>query len=231
LTPQGIFIAGTDTGVGKTAVAAGLAAWLRERGVDVGVMKPIATGGAPSPDALLLKSAAHTDDPLDLVNPVCLTEPLAPSVAAEIDGVEIDLPAVRRAHDELTRRHDVLVVEGIGGWLVPIREGVTSADFAVELGWPVLVVARPGLGTLNHTLLTLEAIRRRDLPVLGVVINGFDDATATTADRTNPDQIERFGHTAVLAVVPHDRTVDVDAGRLGGIAQHLAGVAGALGVE
>ena len=218
----GIFIAGTDTEVGKTAVAAGLAAALRSRGVDVGVMKPIASGGAPSPDALMLKAAAQVDDDLSLINPVCLTEPLAPSVAAEIDGVEIDLAAIWRAHDELKRRHDFMIVEGIGGWLVPVCEGVTAADVAVELGWPVLVVARPGLGTLNHTLLTLEAIRRRGLEVVGVVVNRFNDATATTAERTNPGQIECYGHTTVLAVVPEDDEVIL---RPGGLAKYLGAVA------
>ena len=220
---RGVFITGTDTGVGKTAIAAGLATALRGRGLNVGVMKPIATGGAPSPDALALKAAAATDDDLALINPVCLTEPLAPSVAAQIDGVEIDLSAIWEAHEELKQRHEVLIVEGVGGWLVPLGDGATTADLAVQLGWPVLVVARPGLGTINHTLLTLDAIRRRELPVLGVVINRFDDAVATTADRTNPDQIEQSGHVKVLAIVP-----DLTAADPAAVARHLGPVADAL---
>ena len=223
---RGVFVAGTDTEVGKTAIAAALAAALRGRGVDVGVMKPIASGGVPSLDALMLKDAAATDDDLELINPICLTEPLAPSIAAEIDGVEIDLGAIRRARDELDRRHDVMIVEGIGGWLVPICEGVTSADIAVEFGLPVLIVARPGLGTINHTLLTLEAVRRRSLPVLGVVINRFNAAAATVAERTNPDQIERYGRVKVLAVVPDIQ--EVQTGDVGGVVPHLDAAADAI---
>ena len=223
---RGVFVAGTDTEVGKTVIAAALGSALRGRGVDVGVMKPIASGGAPSLDALMLKKAAATDDDLELINPICLTEPLAPSIAAEIDGVEIDLDAIRRARDELGRRHDVMIVEGIGGWLVPICEGVTSADIAVEFGLPVLIVARPGLGTINHTLLTLEAVRRRSLPVLGVVINRFNAAAATVAERTNPDQIERYGRVKVLAVVPDIQ--EVQTGDVGGVVPHLDAAADAI---
>lgn len=216
---RGVFVTGTDTEVGKTVIAAGLAAALRARGDGVGVMKPIASGGAPSPDALLLRQAAGTDDPLELINPVCLAEPLSPNVAAEIDGVQIDLDAIRNAHDELKRRHAVLIVEGVGGWLVPVKPGVMMADLAADFGWPVLVVARPGLGTINHTLLTLEAIRRTGLPVLGVVINRFDDAAAGTAERTNPGQIERYGRTKVLAIVPEIPAVQ--HGTIADVAAHL----------
>jgi len=205
------------------------AAALRGRGVDVGVMKPIATGGAPSLDALMLKAAAQVDDDLALINPICLTEPLAPSVAAEIDGVEIDLSQIRRAHEELKRRHEMLIVEGIGGWLVPVCEGVTAADIAVEMGWPVLIVARPGLGTLNHTLLTLEAVRRRGLDIAGVVVNRFDESTATTAERTNPEQIEAYGHTDVLAVVPEDAQISVETCQPGALAEYIEPVAAAWG--
>jgi len=190
------------------------------------VMKPIASGGVPSLDALMLKKSAATDDDLELINPICLTEPLAPNIAAEIDGVEIDLDAIRRAYDELDRRHDVMIVEGIGGWLVPIREAVTSADLAVEFGLPVLIVARPGLGTINHTLLTIEAVRSRGLLVLGVVMNRFNHAAATVAERTNPDQIERYGRVKVLAVVPD--ILEVQTGDISGVVPYLQAVAAGI---
>ena len=120
-TPTGIFITGTDTEIGKTVVAGGLAAALKAAGVNVGVMKPIASGGIErkghlvSEDAIFLKGAAQVDDALDLINPICLRPPLAPSVAAAIEGVSIDLRQIDEAFAELCQRHEFIVVEGVGG--------------------------------------------------------------------------------------------------------------------
>jgi len=154
---RGIFVTGTDTGVGKTVVACALAAWGRRRGVDVGVMKPIATGGRWAPadqrwvsdDARRLAQAAGSGDPWPLVNPVCCKEPLAPATAAQRARSPIRLDEVLRAFRSLQARHEWLIVEGIGGLLVPLTARATVADLARRLHLPVIVVARPGLGTLN----------------------------------------------------------------------------------
>ncbi len=209
-----ILVTGTDTGVGKTVVAAALARALRRLGRDVGVMKPAATGVPPDEDAELLVEAAGSDDPLDVVSPVRLREPLAPAVAADRAGVAVDPAAVHRAFDALSARHEVLVVEGVGGLLVPVAWGWTVADMAVDLGLPVVVVARIGLGTINHAALTVEAARRRGLRILGVLLNPAEPGPAGPAEETNPAAVGRTCGAPLLGVLPRipaGRTRDPDA--------------------
>ena len=170
---RGVFVTGTDTGVGKTVVGCAIAEALRRRRIDVGVMKPIETGVGPQGplDAIALVEAAGSDDPLDLVCPQRFALPAAPSVAAAREGRAVDLAAIRDAFARLRERHRFLLVEGAGGLLVPIAADYSMADLAAELALPVLVVARGALGTVNHTLLTLEAIERRGLALAGVVVS------------------------------------------------------------
>jgi dethiobiotin synthetase len=197
---RGIFVTGTDTAVGKTFVAAGVAAALGRRGVDVGVMKPIASGSAD--DARELIRASRVSDALDLVNPIRLKEPLSPHLAARREGRTIDLRVIDRAYRELSRRHDFLIVEGAGGLLVPIRDRFTMADLAKRLGLPLLIVARDALGTINHTTLTVEAARSRGLKVIGVVVNRSRPGRPDLAERLNPDAIARAAKIDVLASLP-----------------------------
>jgi dethiobiotin synthetase len=170
---RGYFVTGTDTGVGKTVVACALVRALRVAGRDVGVMKPAETGVGPDGplDALALRTAARVDDALEEICPVQLALPAAPSVAAADEGTGVDLARVRKTFDALAARHETMVVEGAGGLLVPLAEGFTMADLAAELGLPVLLVARAALGTINHTLLSLEAIEARGLALAGVVVS------------------------------------------------------------
>jgi dethiobiotin synthetase len=170
---RGCFVSGTDTGVGKTVVGRTLVAALRARGVDVGVLKPIETGvGAAGPaDALALRAAAGVNDPLDAICPQRFALPAAPTVAAAAEGRRVDLDAVQQAFEAIAARRDFTLVEGAGGLLVPAAEGVTMADLAARFGLPLLVVARAALGTINHTLLTLEAAAARKLELVGVVIS------------------------------------------------------------
>jgi dethiobiotin synthetase len=190
--PRGIFVTGTDTGVGKTLVACALVRALRARGCDVGVMKPAETGVGPAGplDALALREAAGSEDPLDDVCPVQLALPAAPTVAAEHAGTEVDLGAIRAAWRRVRARHDFVVVEGAGGLLVPLAKDFTMADLAAELGLPVAVVARAALGTINHTLLTLEAAERRGLAVVGVVIS-HASGSLSDADARNLSALRR----------------------------------------
>jgi len=169
----GIFVTGTDTGVGKTVVACALIAALRERGLKVGAMKPIETGvGADGPlDAIALQAAAGGSDPLDVVCPQQFALPAAPNVAARAEHREVDLARIDAAFARVKSDRDCVIVEGAGGLLVPIGPAFTMAELARRLDLPLLVVARASLGTINHTCLTLEVAASGGLRVLGVVIS------------------------------------------------------------
>ena len=211
MKPRGLLVAGTDTGVGKTSVAAGLARLLRDRGVDVGVMKPAATGVPPDGDADLLRAAAGCDDPLDLVSPLRLRDPLAPAAAAEREGSSPDPASLLRAFAALAARRRFVVVEGVGGLLVPVAWNWTLADMAREFALPVLLVARAGLGTLNHVALTLEAARARELRVLGVVLVREHGGPPGLAEETNPASLRRLGCGPLLRTLerlPADGAAD-----------------------
>jgi dethiobiotin synthetase len=202
---RGLFVTGTDTGVGKTEVAAALVTGWRARGLDVGVMKPAQSGvedGEPT-DADRLRDAAGGGDSLELVCPYSLRAPLAPAVAARLEGVEISLPHLIACAGELARRHQALVVEGAGGLLVPLTESHTYADLAVALGLPVLLVARAGLGTVNHVALTCEALRARGLAVAGVVLNRAT-AASDPSEPHNAAEIERLSAVRVIASLPFE---------------------------
>ena len=212
---NGIFITGTDTEIGKTVIAGGLAAAFKSTGVDLGVMKPIATGGIshPSPhkahtvseDAIFLKHAAQVDDELDLINPICLRYPLAPSVAAQLEGVTIDLSRVDVAFNQLCQRHQFMVVEGVGGLAVPIQGDVVVADLAKRLNLPLLIVARANLGTINHTLLTVAFARLYDLEIRGIVLNGLREDAKGLAEETNPKEIASLTRLPILGIIPFDK--------------------------
>ena len=194
---RGVFVTGTDTGVGKTFVGAALAALLRERGVDVGVMKPAETGvedpGAPrySEDAARLVAAAGVEDPPDLVVPYRLREPLAPAVAAELEGRKISPQVVLSAYAELRSRHELLIVEGAGGLAVPLNENLDMAGLARALDLPLLVVSPTGLGAINGSVLTVEYARARGLEVSGILLN-LRRKVPDLAERTNPRVIARL---------------------------------------
>lgn len=177
---KGLFITGTDTGVGKTFVACGLAALLRESGYKVGVMKPAETGcdqgdGKLMPqDAVALKEASGCDLPLETICPYQFREPLAPSVAAEREGVRIDIDRLMSIYDKISGGHNITIVEGAGGLMVPMLPSYTYADFAKVLKLSLIVVAANKLGTINHLLLTLEHASCKGLSVLGYVLNEIE---------------------------------------------------------
>ena len=168
-----LFVVGTDTGVGKTLIAAGLARMLANQGALVGVMKPVASGGIPSGDGKLLQKAARLPDSVYLeIVPVHYRQPLAPYAAAWKEGA-VPLKKIEKAYQKAKKKYDNLIVEGIGGVLVPITRDFLAIDWVVKWKLPALVVARAGLGTLNHTLLTVEALQKRKIKVLGVLVNGY----------------------------------------------------------
>jgi len=207
---DGVFITGTDTEVGKTLIAAGLVAALQDQGIDVGVMKPLESGApcfesTPIPrDAFYLKEIAGVQDDLELINPYCFQAPLAPGVAAEKEGVEVDLQRIKGAYEELKGRHQFMVVEGAGGLLVPIAKGTLLPELIKLLGLPLLVVARSSLGTINHTLLTLSYCQREGLAVKGLIISK-STLDADPAEDSNPQVITQFSGVPVLGSFPYLR--------------------------
>jgi dethiobiotin synthetase len=205
---KGIFITGTDTGVGKTLVAAGLAAVLREEGIDVGVMKPAESGCLRkegilvAEDALFLREMSGSQDELELVNPYPLEHPVAPALAGEMEGVEIRLGVIREAYLTLASRHDLVLVEGAGGMLVPLTSDYLMVDLVKELGGvPILIVTRMMLGTLNHTLLSLYYAQKEGIDVLGVVMNHTSPQQGL-AESLNPKAMQRWGEAPFLGRLP-----------------------------
>lgn len=202
------FITATDTNAGKTRITAGLARALRGMGVDVGVMKPVETGckesdGALVPaDAVALKEAANSPDPLDLINPYRFAAPLAPSIASRMAGVEISLSRIGERFQEIAGRHGVTLVEGAGGLLVPLTDDKTIADLILYLGIPAIIVAPNHLGAVNHTALTVECARKRGIEVKGVVLNNASPASNDLSRDGNAQEIARVAGVRVIATVP-----------------------------
>ncbi len=175
------FITGTDTGVGKTTIAASLAMGFKKVGIRVGVMKPVETGCEPRGkalvcrDAICLRKAASFDVPLELINPYSFAPPLSPGLAARQEGREIDFDLIRAAYEEIRKKSDVIIVEGAGGLLAPLGEdetGVrTMADLASYLKIPLLIVAHSRLGVINQCMLTVSVARQMGLSIMGIVLN------------------------------------------------------------
>ena len=203
LSSRGLFITGTDTGVGKTLVGAGLAASLRNSGMDIGVMKPIETGfSLRSSDAFFLRRMAGVNDPLESIAPYRLKHPLSPFAAAQIEKVSIRFEKIMQAYRTLLKKHQALFVEGAGGLLVPISREKMIADLALYLKLPVLIISRTGLGTLNHTLLSVEVARQRGIEVAGVIFNHLGPRRGL-AEKTNPSVIRRFLAVPILGEIPY----------------------------
>ena len=212
---RGIFVTGTDTEIGKTAITAGLAAVLKKRGIDAGVMKPISAGGRA--DAKLLRRAARSNESLDTINPIYLRDPLSPNIAAVREERVLDLAPVFDAFDRLSKVHDYLLVEGVGGLLVPIADDFLVADLAARFDLPLLIVARAALGTINHTLLTIEAARTRGLQINSVIYNTLSLGGPDVSAQLSPGVVTRISGVPSSGTVPYDPDVDVDAVCLGGM--------------
>jgi dethiobiotin synthetase len=201
---QGIFITGTDTGVGKTFIACALAELLRERGCRIGVMKPAETGCAAADgglfahDAARLKQASGSADDLEKICPYRLPDPLAPSIAAERAGVKIDIDHLMRVYGEISAANDITLVEGAGGLMVPLLPSYTYADFARVLKLPVIVVAANKLGAINHLLLTLEHAVCNGLLLLGYILNRPVNELSLAAD-TNVEALASLTAVPCLA--------------------------------
>lgn len=201
---NGIFVTGTDTGVGKTIVAATLARALKLRGVNVGVMKPVTSGCIErngeliSEDAELLAWAAGIECTDDVAH-YCLKEPIAPVEAAKREGVKIDFRRIVADYQRLAAQHEFVIVEGAGGLMVPLNGGLLIADLVKQLDLPLLVVARPDLGTINHSVLTCFAAGQMDIEVKGVIVNRFP-ANPGLAEKGAPHQIGSLCGAPILGI-------------------------------
>lgn len=218
---NGIFVTGTDTDCGKTLIAGGIARALLRKGINVGVMKPVATWGDParepgartkwvSEDALHLRQAAATSDSLTLINPVCFKTPMAPWPASLLEKKRIKIDRITNAYKELARRHSFMVVEGVGGLMVPLTRTFFVADLIQKMKLPALIVAHPNLGMLNHTLLTIQMLKRKGIPLAGVIINNFQGKTR--AEQSNPQVLHRILDRRIIIVRHQPRFIsDFDA--------------------
>ena len=206
---KSLFITGTDTGIGKTVISMGLCAFLSlRRGMNVGVMKPFESGltkgdrEAGSRDAVLLREASGSTDALKEINPYTFEAPLAPEVAAETEHRVIDIDGIDRTYRDLLRKHDVLVIEGAGGVMVPIKKDFFYVDLIRQWNVPTVIVSRLGLGTINHTLLTSRYLESQGISIVGVILNDVSNE-ADIASQTNPGVLKQYLRVPLLGVFPH----------------------------
>lgn len=208
---KAVFVAGTDTGVGKTIAAAAILSVLRDGGIDAVPMKPVQTGCATrrrslvAPDLEFCLTAAGLEPaPADkkLMAPCMFTHACSPHLAARLERRTIDPGVVARSFSNLSARHEFVVIEGAGGLLVPIGSGRTMLDVIRRLAAPVVLVARPGLGTINHCLLSLQALRQAGIAVAGVIFNHSQPGKPGYIERDNVAAVASLGHVRILGSLP-----------------------------
>ncbi|MCC7419204.1 MAG: dethiobiotin synthase [Planctomycetaceae bacterium] len=224
---RGLFVTGTDTGVGKTFLVGQIARSLHGRGVRFGIYKPACSGASGGPMDVIVNpryddveahfASLRGEYPRERICPQCFVPPLAPPVAARREGKRVDSQLLRSGADWWRGRVGALIVEGAGGFLSPLSDDDLVADVARDLGFPVLIVGRLGLGTINQTLLTIEAIQGRGLPIAGIVLNQPTPGSLGLAEETNPSELERLTDVPLLGIstfMPFDRALwsDVAAG-------------------
>jgi dethiobiotin synthetase len=218
---RGFFITGTDTGVGKTVIAAALILVIKHMGFRVCGMKPIETGCLKSKfkiqnskfkikekvlipaDGMFLKETADVDDSIDVITPIRFEKPLAPFSASEIEGIPVDIEKIKKAFESLLKKYDMVVVEGIGGLLVPINRNYFVYDLIKQFALPIIIVSRPNLGTINHTLLTVNYAIKEGFNVAGIIINFSQSPEKTLAEETNPKIIRQISPVPLIGIFPY----------------------------
>jgi dethiobiotin synthetase len=206
---RGFFITGTDTGVGKTVIAAAIIRVIRAQGMNVCGMKPVETGCPrigntlyPS-DGMFLKKASGMEETITHITPYCFETPVAPSLASEMEGKMVNVDIIIQEFLSLVKRYNAVVVEGIGGILVPIKRDYFVIDLIRDLRLPLIVVSRPSLGTLNHTLLTVNYALKQGIAVSGIIVNFTRPSDATVAENTNPLVLQQLSPVPVLGTFPY----------------------------
>jgi dethiobiotin synthetase len=211
---KGIFVTGTDTGVGKSVVAAALLYQMGQQGRKVGGFKPVASGAETTPeglrneDALLLQRYSTISLPYDLINPFCFAEPIAPHLAASHQGVTLNLECLKQHYSRLASHCDAVVVEGAGGWRVPLNDQQDFSNLAASLGLPVVLVVAIRLGCINHALLSVESILAKGVPLLGWVANCLDLQTLYLEEQI--ETLQTRIDAPCLGVVPAMNPVAVE---------------------
>lgn len=235
MSDAGIFVTGTDTDVGKTVITAAFVACLRKQGVDAVPMKPVQTGCRREGDRLvapdvefILRVSGLVNvlvDEDDLICPYRFEPACSPHLAAERDGTRIEIDRIQECYEELARKHELVVVEGAGGVLVPLDENKTMLDLMRKLALPVAVVSRPGLGTINHTLLSVGALAWADLRVLGVVFNAADNSAHSYIEEDNVKTVRKMGEVSVLGTMPFVNDIEGDNPEFAAVAEQALGLA------
>jgi dethiobiotin synthetase len=214
---NGLFITGTDTGVGKTLIAGAIAKILTDNGQKVGVFKPIAAGcvrhweGVVSCETEFLANCANSDLPLSTITPVGYITPAAPVVGAAQEKRPVDFDSIAAAYKQICKNTDIVIVEGIGGVRTPLTAEFDMLDLAVEFNLPVVIIARLNSGTINHTLMTIDCIRAAKLKIAGIVLNGYNAVEETVAEEIAGPVIAQCSGVDILCTVPFDETVDIEA--------------------
>ena len=214
-SPRGVFITATDTGVGKTLVTSALVVCLSQRGIDVGVMKPVETGVSRSAktqsDGARLRRAAGSHDPMAEVSPYVFRLPVAPLSAARAEGTTVRMATIIRAFRGLRRKHALVVVEGVGGVHVPITSSLNVSDLIYRMKLPTIVVGQSALGGINHALLTLHALRRRKIPIVALVLNQHRPVhtkTARVQEQSTMSLLRRLAGVPVVGPLPYSPSVN-----------------------
>ncbi|WP_088105828.1 dethiobiotin synthase [Halalkalibacter urbisdiaboli] len=209
---RGVFVTGTDTDVGKTVISSGIAAVLKEQGIDVGVFKPMLSGikrEEPESDTYWLKRMSETSLTLEEITPFQFNAPLAPGVAQELEGTNIELEQIMKHWECIRYKHEFFIAEGAGGISVPLGKDFVVGDVIKALKLPVVIVARPNLGTINHTCLTVEYGKKIGLSIHGIIINGISE-TPDLAEKTSPRVIEDMCGVPVLGVTPKMQNLNAE---------------------
>jgi dethiobiotin synthetase len=206
---KGFFITGTDTGVGKTVITVALIKAICRLGFTACGMKPIESGCLQQGDVLVpsdgmfIKTIAHMEENIGHITPCRFKSPLAPLPASEIEGITVDFEKIKKAFADLSRKYDAVIIEGIGGLLVPITRNYSVIDMAKDFNLPLIVVSRPSLGTINHTMLTVNYALKEGLRVAGIIINYSQPPENTLAETTNPEIIKQIGPVPVIGIFPY----------------------------
>ncbi len=206
------FITATDTGVGKTTITAALAASIKKSGIDVGIMKPVATGilqktGFKSSDVSILYHASKVTDPENEINPIFMPLPVSPYDASKVLDMQFDKEIIFEQFTKLKNKHDMMLVEGIGGILTPLARDYFVADLIKDLGLETIVVTRSTLGTLNHTMMTIKICQDYGISVKGILVNNYDE-NGGPAEKNAPTTIHEITGVPILGVLPFIRDYD-----------------------
>lgn len=213
---NGLFIAGTAVSVGKTLIAGAIAKILTDKGLKVGVFKPIATGcnrdweGLISIDTEFLAACANSDLSLTTITPVGYVTPAAPIIGAAQEKRPIDFDGIAAAYKQICENTDIVIIEGIGGVRTPLTMEFDLLDLAVEFALPVVIVSRLGQGTINHTLMTIDCIRAAQLKIAGIVLNGYNALEETIVYENAGTVIAQCSDVNILCTVPFDETVNIE---------------------